>query len=831
MNKSVLKTIIIPALFLFFILTGSNSTAQLPIFDRISNNKALNDSGSVDKLISLGEINKEIEITDNLILKRNYSESALEKQREIIQTVDSFNVYIAKQGKEFRKFELNNLSHFFLNNARVSWNEYYKTLRDHQGNIQKLIRDIQDQQYYYIINKERWEKSLPSLDKSLSDQIIQHISSNIQKMNEIIAIYDLNIRNLITAENKVVQDIFYVDAIINDINHFNAKRKSELFKQTGENIFTAKYRDSFTGSMGERLKLAFHENTKTFNYFFSTVKNNIIRYLLIISLLVYALFFIRKKFIQITNKEDVIDYRVIERVIIKKPVLTAISMAMFLWTIIIPYSPIFLSLFLYLATLVIILRILSPLMNHFIKRIMVIAIILLAISNFEILAWYFGNYSRFYLLLEALTGIYLTYEYILPRYKIEGIKTHNKKRIFYTRIITFLLFVLYSIALISNITGYVNLCIYSLKLGVYTAVFSLLVINLARIFDCFFEASIEVLNLYYPELVKKHGAIILDKMKVFLRIFLAWLWLVVILRIAEFYNYIIDKIGSILTDKVTVGSLSFTLGNVILFVLIISGTYYIAKFVKVIFEREILSRKNLKRGLAASISLTIRIIIVFFGTLLALSFSGLDFGKIGLIAGALSVGIGFGLQNVVSNFISGLILIYEKPVQEGDTVEVDMLLGRVSNIGIRSSTITTYDGAEVVVPNSNLISNQLINWTLSDNRKRVEIKVGTSYNSNPHQVLQLLLEAALSNERVLRDPEPRALFVGFGDNSLNFRLLFWVHFEEGLSAQSDVALKIFDFLKENNIEIPFPQLDLHIKNAKGNTTKNEAPQSSPNFNV
>ena len=103
-------------------------------------------------------------------------------------------------------------------------------------------------------------------------------------------------------------------------------------------------------------------------------------------------------------------------------------------------------------------------------------------------------------------------------------------------------------------------------------------------------------------------------MKIFLRVFLAWLWLVVILRIAEFYNYIIDKIGSILTDKVTVGSLSFTLGNVILFVLIISGTYYIAKFVKVIFEREILWRKNLKRGLAASISLTIRIIIVFWHT-------------------------------------------------------------------------------------------------------------------------------------------------------------------------------------------------------------------------
>jgi small-conductance mechanosensitive channel len=251
-----------------------------------------------------------------------------------------------------------------------------------------------------------------------------------------------------------------------------------------------------------------------------------------------------------------------------------------------------------------------------------------------------------------------------------------------------------------------------------------------------------------------------------------------------------------------------------LFIFIIYATYNIAKFVKVILEREILARRNLKRGLAASVSLSIRIIIVIFGTVLALSFSGLDLGKIGIIAGALSVGIGFGLQNVVNNFISGLILIYEKPVQEGDTVQVDTLMGRVSNIGIRSSTLSTYDGAEVVVPNSNLISNQLINWTLSDNKKRVEVKVGTAYGSNPNQIIELLLKAALSHEKVITDPAPVPLFVGFGANSLDFRLLFWVHFEDGLKTQSDVAIKIYDLLKENKIEIPFPQLDLHIKSPK-----------------
>jgi small-conductance mechanosensitive channel len=257
--------------------------------------------------------------------------------------------------------------------------------------------------------------------------------------------------------------------------------------------------------------------------------------------------------------------------------------------------------------------------------------------------------------------------------------------------------------------------------------------------------------------------------------------------------------------------LSFTPGKILFFLLTLYLTYNLATFIKRIFEREILAKHKLKRGLAASISLTLRIFLVFFGTLIALSVSGLDLGKISIIAGALSVGIGFGLQNIVSNFISGLILIYEKPVMEGDTVEVDNLLGRVSNIGIRSSTLITYDGAEVVVPNSNLISNQLINWTLSDNKKRVEIKVGTSYHSDPNKVLELLLEAANSHKKVMKDPAPQSFFSGFGDSSLNFRILFWVKFEDGLQTQSDVAIKIYNLLKENNIEIPFPQLDLHIK--------------------
>ena len=809
-SRSVNFLIVLTAL----VLMGEFSSAQLPLLDKITKSTSENDTSNVKQEISIDNVNKEIEFTDNLILNKNLSEFSTKKQNTLIQSVNSFHTYIAKQGVEFRQFEPDKLTHYFLINARFSWIEYQKNLRNYQDDLQKIIREIQEQQSFYVNNKVKWERSLPNLEKTLTAQIRNHIDSNLDKMNQIINEFDLRIRNLITTENKIVQDIVFVDGILNEINSLNDKRKSELFKQNEKNIFSVSFSDSFSGSVSDRLNLAFRDNTKTFGYFYSSIKSNLITFLLLLIILISYFIFIRKKYIQLNYNESNPEFYRINRIVIQKPGLTVLVIIFILWIIVIPYSPMVLSLFLYLASLIIILRILSTIIDPFIRKIEIAVIILLTLSNFEIFAWYFNNFSRFYLLLESVAGIALTYKYILPGYKVDKFRNQNKRLLLSVRIITIFIFLLYSIALVSNLWGFVNMSGYCVKLGVYTGVISMLVHGFYRISYTIIHASVDVLNIYYPEIVRKYDFSIRNKSSRYLKFILGFIWISGILRISEIYEIVSSAIVNIFTDKVKIGTLSFSLGKLVLFIGVLYFTFVLARFTKRIFEREILARHEMKRGVAASISLTIRIFIVFFGTLIALSLSGLDFSKIGIIAGALSVGIGFGLQNIVNNFISGLILVYEKPVQEGDTIEVDTLLGRVSNIGTRSSTITTYDGAEVVVPNSNLISNQLINWTLSDNIKRVEIKVGTSYDSNPHQVLDLLLNAALSHEKVLKYPEPRPLFVGFGDNSLDFRILFWVRFEDGLTTQSDVALKIFDILKENNIKIPFPQLDLYIKNPK-----------------
>jgi small-conductance mechanosensitive channel len=156
--------------------------------------------------------------------------------------------------------------------------------------------------------------------------------------------------------------------------------------------------------------------------------------------------------------------------------------------------------------------------------------------------------------------------------------------------------------------------------------------------------------------------------------------------------------------------------------------------------------------------------------------------------------------------------LFERPVQIGDTIEVGTLMGKVMSIGIRASNIKTFDGAEVIVPNGNLISNEVINWTLSDQQRRIEVLVGVSYDSDPHEVQELLLQVLTKREDIMKDPQPIVLFNELGESSLDFRLLFWTtNFGEWIRIRSEVIFEIFDLLKENNIEIPFPQRDLHVR--------------------
>ena len=807
-------------IILLFVSISINSFAQMSILDNYKIIDFDNDSNNIRKVITLSNVNEEIEKTDNLIIKYDFNNHKREELKILIDDFETLNAYINKLGTEYKEFNPENLSSFFLKNAQTTWIQLKKDLENDKKTIQKKIRETQLTQNYLQKRIKSWNNNLPQIKNKLSAHIYNRILRNNNELKKINKKYDNKIKKLLIVENNIIEDIVFTESIIDEIGYTLLKHQKELFYKNKRTIFTTTYKGTYEGSIKERIKLAIYENTKTLNYFLNNVSKNIMNFLLIVLVLFSYFFFICRKYKSLNLSDDTPGYKTVERIIIKKPITSSIAVILFLWLVIIPYTPIFISKIISLLILVSLMIAMKDYYNIYSKRIIVSLTILITINNLEIFAWYFGNYSRFYLLLETSTALTLSALFILPKYlhkkEIKKPTTLDK----YSNFLIPIIFILFLVSFLGNIIGYVNLSIYAIKLGVYLGTITIIVFGFYRIINSIIQASLNVLNIYLPNIVSKYETIIITKSKNINTYIMIGIWIISILEVSEFSNYTNAAIISFFTYPITIGKLIFSLNSLILFFLVLYVSYLLTVFTKQILEKEILSKGNFSRGIPAAISLTIRTFIVFFGTIVALSVTGMDLSKISIIAGALSVGIGFGLQNVVNNFISGIILVYEKPIQEGDTVEVDNLLGKVTNLGIRASRVQTYDGAEVVVPNANLTTNQLINWTLSDNKKRVEIKVGTAYGTDPNEVLDIMKNVALENKSVLPSPEPKPLFEGFGDSSLDFRLLFWVHFEDGFSTKSEVAIGIYNAFAERNITIPFPQVDLHVKDVAGdNQTK------------
>jgi potassium-dependent mechanosensitive channel len=214
------------------------------------------------------------------------------------------------------------------------------------------------------------------------------------------------------------------------------------------------------------------------------------------------------------------------------------------------------------------------------------------------------------------------------------------------------------------------------------------------------------------------------------------------------------------------------------------------------------------------------------GIILALNALGFDSTSLTLVLGALGIGIGFGLQNIFNNFLSGIILLFERPIQVGDDIEVNGVWATVKKINVRSTIAQTYDNASLIIPNSDLISTQVTNWSFKDRRLRRNIDVGVAYGSDLELVRKILLEIAGKTNRVLRLSKPDVLFRDFGDSALVFRLRVWTHIDYFAEVETDIRYGIDRLFKERGIEIAFPQMDIHIKRS-GNIEGREVAPDTP----
>ncbi len=720
--------------------------------------------------------------------------------------------FIQREMKLTESFISSNPNRQKINNQIKKWNGYNNHLtqweslvNEYEARNIKLLERVQ-------LSEQIWKLTYEKIrDQQIPVEVSRRVKETYDEMRGLSKQITSKNNDYLILESRINKQKVDIAEVIDVLEKLKESEIYSLFYLRHEPLWQSDYSTLTKQSDGAERGTAFYQNiSESIKY----LRDNSLRlFWYLIYVLVFA-FFIRWLNRVFENyKHEETDRNIVKArdTIIKHSRQVIIFMSLLGLTYYLENRPTLLNDVLHLLILISSIPLVRPFMRDSFKNLLYYVILVFILDTVKTYIWFSSLQYRVYLMIEALFVILLLYRYAFRYMGALRFKEHFFGALLLRLAPVFQLIALISI--ISNVLGYTNLTDLSLKIAAKSGVYAVISYALLLVLG---GMTIGVIHNHFES--RENGdspqkKIIELKSLYFIRFVVIVFWSIIFLSIIDMLNPINGYLTDALSEPYVFGSLSITIGDVLNFLFILLISFTITSLVAFFIDSGQFKSKyiNLPKGIPAAISLVIRYFIIAAGIILALSSLGVDLSKFNLMAGALGLGIGFGLQNVISNFVSGLILVFERPILVGDTVEVNNLLGTVKRIGVRSSNISTFDGAEVVVPNSNLISNDLINWTLSSNLKRIEILIGVAYGTDLNTVLKILRETVDSHEDVLKTPAPQALFSDFGDSSLNFRLRFWVPFEHGMQAKSDVSVALYNAFEEKGIQIPFPQRDIHIK--------------------
>lgn len=416
------------------------------------------------------------------------------------------------------------------------------------------------------------------------------------------------------------------------------------------------------------------------------------------------------------------------------------------------------------------------------------------------------------LILETLTGILLLGRSLLfGRLRPSLIKADLPARMHVFSVVACLVLFDLAIGLGAGTLGYMRMAGLLTSGVVVGATFALSIYVYFRVISDVITFLLRSWPLRLLQMVQHHRDYLQQRLRSLL------LWMAVITWVARYLDYVglLDPILSagqaVLASKIERGSISFSVDDVVAFILTVWAAYLLSAFIRFALREDVYPRVGIGQGVSYAISSLLNYVILALGVVVGMGLMGVDLSKVTVLAGAFGVGIGFGLQSVVNNFVCGLILLFERPIHVGDLVEVGDMLAEVRRIGIRASTVRTRHGADLIVPNSQLVTDKVTNWTLGDRLRRIQLPVGVNYGADPDEVIKLLRDVARNHPKVLAYPPARALFMSYGDSSINFELRAWTdEFLDWRYVRSDLAVAVYNAIEEAGMSFPFPQRDVHL---------------------
>lgn len=697
----------------------------------------------------------------------------------------------------------------YLNNKLVYWEGYAVKIESQKSSLSEIIHGLDEKKYELEEEILIWENTYDEIiDQDPANTVIKRINDLVAEMN--------NAKNLIQGKSDLLLTILdratSMGLVLNDhIEGFEDEiisQQEAIFVQNQPPIWKTNFSNSSNWSITNPLHQFYRMEIKELIvYFQNNVINSIFQVVLLI-ILVLAFRVIKQR----VNKTEINNdsrYQKMLVQILSKPISAALILGLFASVLIFSNRPLLLRDLSRLLISLPLIIIIGSITNKKFHKYFYILFILMVI---QMISFIYPPGNIFYLFSLIAIGLI---EAILLRSLFIYFKTKKEPQILPTRVILIVLVIHLSFALtglLGILLGASILAEIALNFTIINTFIGMLVITSAFIINGLIEVGIASPTFQKINVFRIYGRQVEKRSIQIINLGGLTLWLFTIMKVLNIKDYITEGVTSIFIDEIHLGSASFTLGGIVIFFLVIWLSIVVSKIVHAVLEEDVLNNLNLAKGVPHTISVMVRYTLVTIGVFLAVSAAGMELDSLTILFGAFGVGIGFGLQNIFNNLVSGLILLFERPIQIGDTIEVGELMGNVKSIGIRSSNVRTFDGAEVIVPNGLLISNEVVNWTLSDQTRRIEVLAGVAYGSDPHQVRKLFVDVLNNHPDIIKKPPPLVLFNDLGESSLDFRLLFWTsNFDEWIRIRSEIIFSVHDILKEEGIEIPFPQRDLHLR--------------------
>jgi small-conductance mechanosensitive channel len=707
-------------------------------------------------------------------------------------------------------------STILLDKTKTDIEQINNRISEYRENIQSEIQKREEENSRIEILINIWEMTYNAERSTpLLKSVQQNLQELISKLKTTDKKIDTYLNNLLEIELKLNNLYNDFNSLINKIDDARGYASKNLWIPDSDpiwKIFAIK-RDSV--SIDTKLRNAFKAQKNDAYEYTKFYKVNLILAIVIMILILISFYFLRYRILQKEFQDPKHQENAILR-LFSKPFFPGLLIGFYTSFLLLPEKPFIIEDLIFLMALIPFSLVLMNLLRGKKRYLVILLAFILALSVFSQIGFDIEVFSRTFMLFITIMSLILLI--VILRSKWDNLSDQPKMKSAF-RVFAKTSLIILIACLLGNIIG--NYTLTSILLyGILGTVFTgislylvyLIVLGLViAVFNSQWGQSYRIIKRYNKDIVKRVRRILVFALVLF--------FIVESLRNFKIFSSLFESIETFLVTPFKLGNFSFTVNDILLFILILVITNWISRFVQFVLQEQVLFKSRKRKDLSASISSMVKFMIVTVGFFIAALASGFPLDKITLLISAFGVGIGFGLQSIFNNIVSGIILVFERPLQVGDTIEVGQLLGVVKSIGIRASTIRTFDGSEVIVPNGNLVSNELINWTLSDSQRRLIIKVGVAYGTDPNEVIKILMDVAKKKEGLLESPAPYVLFKEFGDSALGFELRCYTESDDWLFILSDLHVEVNDAIKEAGIVIPFPQRDLHIKTMDPNIVK------------